>query len=190
MDSVASHSDQDITDQDITDQDIADQDVTTDSQGEVLYQGRTKTLTRTIGVLSQRQCLTRQNCNHIPIGHLILMSLLLRRSVSVRSLRGGKLNSYFQDVVFTLSSFTETAQAGSSIKVPKQRSYSGPSPAISSSLADTPCATLGIEGLLAQLNATLGTSYTLDTPSLVSLLNECMENGGDFGTAYARLHPV
>ncbi|PBK65696.1 hypothetical protein ARMSODRAFT_1087315 [Armillaria solidipes] len=90
----------------------------------------------------------------------------------------------------TLSAFTETGQAESSIKVPEQRSYIGRSPAITSSLADTPCATLGIEGILDQLNATLGTSYTVDTPSLSSLLNECIEKNDDFGTAYARLRPV
>ncbi|PBK89688.1 hypothetical protein ARMGADRAFT_330561 [Armillaria gallica] len=44
-----------------------------------------------------------------------------------------------------------------------QRSYSGRSPVIPSSLADTPCATLGIQGVLDRLNATLGTSHTLHT---------------------------
>ncbi|SJL17276.1 uncharacterized protein ARMOST_20823 [Armillaria ostoyae] len=92
--------------------------------------------------------------------------------------------------IVTLSAFTETGQTESSIKVPKQRSYTGREPVISSSLADTPCATLGIEGVLGQLNATLGTSRTLDTPSLSSLLNECIEKNNDFGTAYARLRPV
>ncbi len=71
-----------------------------------------------------------------------------------------------------------------------QQSYTSRSPVISSSLADTPCATLGIERLLDQLNATLGTSYTLDTLSLLSLLNECIEKNNDFGTAYACLRPV
>ncbi len=41
-----------------------------------------------------------------------------------------------------------------------------------------------------QLNTTLGTSHTLDTLSLSSLLNECIEKNDDFGTAYARLRPV
>ncbi|PBK64636.1 hypothetical protein ARMSODRAFT_978889 [Armillaria solidipes] len=53
-----------------------------------------------------------------------------------------------------------------------------------------PCATLGIEGVLIRLNATLGTSHTLDTPSLSSLLNDCIERNDDFGTAYGRLRPV
>ncbi len=97
---------------------------------------------------------------------------------------------YFQGITLpkvTLSAFTETGQVESSIEVPKQRSYTGRSPIISSSLADTPCATLGIEGILDQLNAMLGTSHTLDTLSLSSLLNECIEKNDDFGTAYA--HP-
>ncbi|KAK0439001.1 hypothetical protein EV421DRAFT_1969409, partial [Armillaria borealis] len=68
--------------------------------------------------------------------------------------------------------------------------YTGRSPVISSSLADIPCATLGIEGVLGQLNARLGTSYTFETPSLLSLLNECIEKNNDFSTAYACLHPV
>ncbi|PBK60529.1 hypothetical protein ARMSODRAFT_922074 [Armillaria solidipes] len=90
----------------------------------------------------------------------------------------------------TLSAFTETGQVESSIKVPKQQSYTGQSPVISSSLADTPCTTLGIEGVLDRLNATLGTSHMLDTPSLSSLLNSCIEKNNDFGTAYAYLRPV
>ncbi|PBK64174.1 hypothetical protein ARMSODRAFT_1023343 [Armillaria solidipes] len=90
----------------------------------------------------------------------------------------------------TLSAFTETGQAEPSIEVPKQWLYTGRSPVISSSLADIPCATLGIEGVLGQLNARLGTSYIFETPSLLSLLNECIEKNNDFGTAYACLHPV
>ncbi|KAK0214718.1 hypothetical protein EDD85DRAFT_962964 [Armillaria nabsnona] len=90
----------------------------------------------------------------------------------------------------TLSALTESGQAESSIEVPLQWSYTGRSPVISSSLADTPCATLGIQGILDQLNTTLGTSHTLDTPSLSSLLNDCIEKNDDFGTAYAHLRPV
>ncbi|SJL05144.1 uncharacterized protein ARMOST_08517 [Armillaria ostoyae] len=90
----------------------------------------------------------------------------------------------------TISALTETGQAESSIKVPLQRSYTGTKPVILSSLADTPCATLGIPGLLDQFNATLGTCHTLDTPSLPSLLDDCIKNNYDFGTAYARLRAV
>ncbi len=104
-----------------------------------------------------------------------------------------EIQMYFQGITLpkvTLSAFTETGQVESSIKVPKQRSYTGRCPVISSFLADTPCATLGIKGVLSQLNAILGTSHTLDTPSLLSLLNECIEKNIDFGTAYALLRPV
>ncbi|PBK59079.1 hypothetical protein ARMSODRAFT_899734, partial [Armillaria solidipes] len=61
---------------------------------------------------------------------------------------------------------------------------------IPSSLADTPCASLGVQGALDQLNATLGTSHTLDTPSVLSLLEECIEKNYDFGTVYGRSRMV
>ncbi|SJL02955.1 uncharacterized protein ARMOST_06297 [Armillaria ostoyae] len=76
--------------------------------------------------------------------------------------------TYPQVTIFAL---TEIGKEESSIEVPKQRSYTGRKPVISSSLADTPCASLGLAGLLDQLNTTLGTfNY-------------------DFGTAYGRLRP-
>ncbi|KAK0493537.1 hypothetical protein EDD18DRAFT_1078127 [Armillaria luteobubalina] len=118
---------------------------------------------------------------------------------------------YFQDE-FTLSAFTETGRAELSIEVPKQRSYKGSSPVISRSLADTPCATLGAQGVLDRLNATLGTSHTLPTApssststaspvplsatsvqdqlSLLSILEEYIQKNYDFGTAYALLRPI
>ncbi|KAK0436094.1 hypothetical protein EV421DRAFT_1981764, partial [Armillaria borealis] len=89
-----------------------------------------------------------------------------------------------------ISAFTETSQAESSIKVPLQRSYTGRVPVIPSSLADTPCATLGIQGVLDGLNATLRTSYTLDTPSFRSILEDCIENNDDFGTVYGCLRQI
>ncbi len=64
----------------------------------------------------------------------------------------------------TLSAFAETGQVESSIPVLKQRSYIGREPIISSALADTPCAPLGVDGVLEKLNATLGTAYNLDLP--------------------------
>ncbi|PBL01366.1 hypothetical protein ARMGADRAFT_1007375 [Armillaria gallica] len=79
----------------------------------------------------------------------------------------------------TISSQTETGQTEESVKVPLQRAYTGRKPVISSSLANTPCSSLGIQGLLDLLNTTLGTSRTLDTPSLSS--------NYDFGTAYGHL---
>ncbi|KAK0432312.1 hypothetical protein EV421DRAFT_2001017 [Armillaria borealis] len=98
-----------------------------------------------------------------------------------------------KDVTFakvTISAFTETGQAESSIEVPLQRSYTSQTPVIPSSLADTPCATLGIQGVLDELNATLRTTYTLDTPSLPSILDDCVEKNYNFGTAYGRLRQI
>ncbi|PBK77576.1 hypothetical protein ARMSODRAFT_949515 [Armillaria solidipes] len=86
----------------------------------------------------------------------------------------------------TISSQTEIGQTEESIKVPNQRAYTGKKPVISSSLADTPCSSLGIQGLLDLLNATLRTSYTLDI-SLSSALKDCIAKNYDFGTAYGRL---
>ncbi len=90
----------------------------------------------------------------------------------------------------TLSAFTETGHTGSSILVPKQRSYIGRYPVIPSSLANTRCADLGAEGVLEKLNTTLGTAYTLDAPCLSSLLEDYIAKDYDFGTAYARLRPI
>ncbi len=95
---------------------------------------------------------------------------------------------YFQPPKFTLSAFTETGQAESSIEVPKQRLYTGPKPVIPCSLADTPCATLGVLGLLNGLNVTLGTSRT--SRELHTILEDFIERNYDFGTAYAFLRPV
>ncbi len=57
---------------------------------------------------------------------------------------------------------------------------------IASRLADTPCATLGIQGLMDQLNTALGTSYRF----LSSILEECITNDCDFGMAYGRLRVI
>ncbi|KAK0232867.1 hypothetical protein IW262DRAFT_29316 [Armillaria fumosa] len=85
-----------------------------------------------------------------------------------------------------ISSQTEIGQTPESIEVPTQRAYIGNKPVIPSSLADTPCSSLGIQGLLDLLNSTLRTSYTLNTPSLSSVLKDCIAKY-DFGTAYSRL---
>lgn len=102
----------------------------------------------------------------------------------------GKLITHLQEISLreiTISAFTETGQPESSIIVPLQRAYTGRKPVISSRLADTPCTTFGIQGLLDQLNTTLGTSHTLDTPSLSSLLEDCITNDYDVGMAYSLL---
>ncbi|KAK0436036.1 uncharacterized protein EV420DRAFT_1317510 [Desarmillaria tabescens] len=44
--------------------------------------------------------------------------------------------------------------------------------------------------MLDQFNTTLGTSHTLDTPSLSSLLEECIANNWDFGMAYGCLRQI
>ena len=62
-------------------------------------------------------------------------------------------------------------------------------PIIPSSLVDTSCASLGTAGILAQLNATLGTSYTMDA-ALSSLLEAFISNNDDFGTAYGLVRPL
>ncbi|KAK0245483.1 hypothetical protein EDD85DRAFT_943910 [Armillaria nabsnona] len=87
----------------------------------------------------------------------------------------------------TISSQTEIGQSEESVKVPKQRAYTGREPVISSSLANTPCSSLGIQGLLDLLNTTLGISDTLDTPTLAFVLKDCIAQNYDFGTAYGHL---
>ncbi|KAK0232755.1 hypothetical protein IW262DRAFT_1451227 [Armillaria fumosa] len=75
------------------------------------------------------------------------------------------------------------------IKVPTQRTYTGSKPAILSSLASTPSASLGVDGLLKKLNCILGTKYTL-TASLSSLLKGFISDKYDFGTVYGYLRPI
>ncbi|SJL16848.1 uncharacterized protein ARMOST_20377 [Armillaria ostoyae] len=86
---------------------------------------------------------------------------------------------------FTLSSLTETGKEESTVPVLKQRSYSGEIPVIPRALADTPCADLGVDGVLEKLNTLLGTSYALD--SVISILDFYVAQKSDFGTAYAYL---
>ncbi|KAK0504506.1 hypothetical protein EDD18DRAFT_505505 [Armillaria luteobubalina] len=87
----------------------------------------------------------------------------------------------------TISACIEIGQSEGEIAVPLQRIYTGKKPIIPSSLANIPCTTLGLHGLLERLNATLCTSYTLDNPSLASLLEACIVKKYDFGTAYGSL---
>ncbi|PBK58626.1 hypothetical protein ARMSODRAFT_856044, partial [Armillaria solidipes] len=74
--------------------------------------------------------------------------------------------------------------------LPQQNTYTAPPGVklvIPSLLANTSCTILGIEGLLDYLNRALGTSYTLEIPSMTSLLEACITKKYDFGTAYGRL---
>ncbi len=101
--------------------------------------------------------------------------------------------TYFQHLAsppkVTISAFTETGQEESSIIVPKQRTHTGKR-LISSRLADTPCATFGVQGFLDQLNTTLGTTYSLDNPSLSSFLEACITSRYDYGLIYSLLHRI
>ncbi|KAK0224353.1 hypothetical protein IW262DRAFT_1481655 [Armillaria fumosa] len=97
----------------------------------------------------------------------------------------------------TLSALGETGHAELTIPVLKQRSYTGNAPVISSALADTPCADLGMDGVLEKLNVTLCTSYSLRSKdlrpwkktTLHSILEPYVARNDDFGTVYSRLRP-
>ncbi|KAJ3552534.1 hypothetical protein NM688_g4099 [Phlebia brevispora] len=58
---------------------------------------------------------------------------------------------------------------------------------ISSSLASESCEGLGVDGLLSHFNELLDTSYSVETPGLREVLEQCIEHHYDFGTAFARL---
>ncbi|PBK63542.1 hypothetical protein ARMSODRAFT_1088582 [Armillaria solidipes] len=91
-----------------------------------------------------------------------------------------------RDYTLRLRGYDETGQAN--IPVLGQQSYTGKQPAITSSLANTPCADLGVDEILKNLNATLGTSYTLEKPSnLEPALKSFIERNEDFGMAYAHI---
>ncbi|KAJ3556401.1 hypothetical protein NM688_g2049 [Phlebia brevispora] len=85
--------------------------------------------------------------------------------------------------------FDEETKGIAGVKVPLQVKYTGIAPVIPSSLADTSCATLGLDGMLAKLNEVLRTTYTLQTPGLSTVLQSFVACGCDFGTAYGQLRP-
>ncbi|SJL13340.1 uncharacterized protein ARMOST_16781 [Armillaria ostoyae] len=87
----------------------------------------------------------------------------------------------------TLSALAETGRVESSIPVLKQRSYIGRNPVISSALADTPCADLGVDGVLEKLNATLGTSYNLDLPCVFGKVLNATPQRNHSGTLRSKL---
>lgn len=70
--------------------------------------------------------------------------------------------------------------------VPLQVKFTGHG-VIPSSLADVPCACLGVEGLLAKLNELMQTSYDLHVPGMRDVLAGCIERDEDFGLAYGLL---
>ncbi|KAK0447576.1 hypothetical protein EV421DRAFT_1786793 [Armillaria borealis] len=115
----------------------------------------------------------------------------------------------------TLSALAETGQQESSIPVLKQQSYTGTKPAISSALANTPCAEFGVSGILEKFDVALSASYNFfdilntygdhdleqfsqvvrDSESMSrpssrlphSILEPYIERNDDFGTAHAHL---
>ncbi|KAK0431323.1 hypothetical protein EV421DRAFT_1928099 [Armillaria borealis] len=103
--------------------------------------------------------------------------------------QGGHGYEYASSPKVTLSASIESGRRESSIPVLNQRSYTGRKPVISSSLADTPCTSLGVKGLLRKLNAILSTSYMVETCPLSTFLEDYIGKGYDFGTVYGRLCP-
>ncbi len=87
----------------------------------------------------------------------------------------------------TLSALAETGRVESSIPVLKQRSYIGRNPVISSALAGTPCADLGVDGVLEKLNATLGTAYSLDLPYVLGKVLNAIPQRNHSWTSHSRL---
>lgn len=106
----------------------------------------------------------------------------------------------------TLSARIETGNSELSIPVFKQQSYTGTIPAVSSTLANTPCVDLGVSGVLEKFDAALGTAYSFryedddipfhrsgeitPPPSSKlphSVIEPYIERNDDFGSAYAYL---
>ncbi|KAJ3558357.1 hypothetical protein NM688_g978 [Phlebia brevispora] len=75
------------------------------------------------------------------------------------------------------------------IEVPLQIKHETTNPVISSSSASQSCESLGIKGLLKELNEVLRTSYNEDHPGLLPHLEKCIDSRYDFGTAFGRLRP-
>lgn len=73
-----------------------------------------------------------------------------------------------------------------------QRPYTGHDAEyiLSPEAASVLCTTLGHSGLLSELNRILHTKYTLRTPGVSTLLEDCILSKYDFGTAYAHLRPL
>ncbi|KAG2008357.1 hypothetical protein CC2G_013795 [Coprinopsis cinerea AmutBmut pab1-1] len=97
---------------------------------------------------------------------------------------------------FTLCSYTDDKEL-EQIHVPLQVKYTSSKRVLEDALADKPCSAFqDLDGLLRQLNRTLGTTYTLDeletsenVCGLRDILQYCIDNSYDFGTAYGLLRP-
>ncbi|KAJ3555750.1 hypothetical protein NM688_g2401 [Phlebia brevispora] len=81
----------------------------------------------------------------------------------------------------------EQQREGAELEISLQIKHTTTNPVIPSSLASTPCASLGVDGLLKELNKIMRTSYPRDLPGLLPHLEQCIEHDYDFGTAYGRL---
>ncbi|KAK0479149.1 hypothetical protein IW261DRAFT_1399519 [Armillaria novae-zelandiae] len=95
----------------------------------------------------------------------------------------------------TITALAETGRTELTIPVLKQRSYTGSGAVIPSALANVPCADLGVDGVLEELNAALGTHYSLGSEdlrlwrktTLRSILEPYVARNDDFGTVYSHL---
>ncbi|KAG7441290.1 uncharacterized protein BT62DRAFT_923507 [Guyanagaster necrorhizus] len=92
------------------------------------------------------------------------------------------------DIAHSSDAFPSPGDYEFHLLVRMSRAYTGTKPAIPSSLGDTPSATLGVQGILDELNATLRMSCILDILTLSSFLKHCIKSDYDFGTAYGHLH--
>ncbi|KAJ3551903.1 hypothetical protein NM688_g4441 [Phlebia brevispora] len=94
--------------------------------------------------------------------------------------------SYTSPQVVTIYS-DEELREDADLAVPLQIKHTTTQPVISSSLASVSCESLGLDALLGKLNEVLGTSYAVDVPGMLPILQQCIERRYDFGMAFGRL---
>lgn len=81
---------------------------------------------------------------------------------------------------------TLTAEHADETPVLLQRQYRGWG-VLANDIANRPCSSFGITRLLDALNRVFGTKDTLDTPFIRPLVQRCIDESLDFGTAYGHL---
>ncbi|KAJ3530429.1 hypothetical protein NM688_g7707 [Phlebia brevispora] len=81
----------------------------------------------------------------------------------------------------------EELRENANLDIPLQVKHATTGPAISFSLASESCERLGVGELLSNFNELLGTSFSVETPGLRQVLEQCIERRYDFGTAFGRL---
>lgn len=97
-------------------------------------------------------------------------------------------NSTFPAHIFTVYAVDSTTSSSTEAPLlPQQHKYTGQY-VIPNSLADQPCESLSVKGLLSHMNNIMGTLYPLEGP-LETLLQGCLARDTDFGMAYSRLRP-